>query len=919
MRYYRSFAVLLVLWFAGTREIAGAGRPRTSNQTRLRDSIAAGDHHSCQVMGDGTVRCWGLNDTFQLGVDNSSTSGTFRSTAVTVPGIFGAVAVAAGSSHTCALLNIGTVRCWGKNTIGQLGDATTTTRSMPADVLVGDPAQPSTLAPLSNVKAITAGFTYSCALLADSSVRCWGSNGHGSLGTSPGGANAAVVAVPVSGITNAVAIGAGGSHTCAVLSNGTVKCWGSNLLGEIGDGTVGTDRLTPVPVGGLAGPAVAIAASVVNTCALLANGTAECWGGNAFGQVANGTTQTSVSLPSLVLSKSGNGFVQLNNITDIAAGFDYACALVANGTVGCWGLNTFGQVGDGSTINRHTADLQPYLSTVVSIATGGAHACAVLADGTTRCWGKNMSDDGNMDHSGPIAGQLGNGDAAFSVSFSSTPVFVTGSGGSFTAAAIAAGSQHTCAIRTNGSVACWGHNSTGQLGNGTGTDSTAPVAVEKVSNAVAITAGEFHSCAVLADGTVRCWGADFYGQSGVPLGMDQRTAVTVGVSNAINITAGDSHTCALLADGTARCWGDGIDGDLGNGQVSISPDPVAVNGVDNAVALAAGSACTCAVRADGIAKCWGKNTHGQLGDGSQNPAIIEPVVVSVPDTSSAQQPPPRTPLLDITAIATHSFHTCAIIANGLAKCWGSNSNGQIGDGTSGSGNDRLSPTAVRDPGNRALSNVTAIAAGAGHSCARTGGGEVRCWGANLNGELGDGSTTDRSFPAYVMKSVYNRITQTFQYVPQTGLVQIAAGDEHSCALQPNGGPLCWGANQKGQIGDGTQTDRLIPVAVGSFTLNIDPTVSLSNRRVLTVNIVATCTAGSRLHVSVAVAEGSASGTGVGEGLCTGQLEKYPVNLPAQGVDGFASGAALIQAGAYIRDTGVITDTQQWTRKVNIVP
>ncbi len=918
MRYYRSFAVLLVLWFAGTREIHAANRARTNNQTRLRDSISAGGHHTCQVMGEGSVSCWGLNDTFQLGVDNTNTSGTFRATPVTVPGLSGATSVASGDQHTCALLSNGNVRCWGLNASGQLGDGNTDTRSAPADVLVGDPLQPSTLAPLTNVKAIAAASEHTCALVTDGSVRCWGANSNGNLGN--GTTTRSTTAATVTNIANAIAIAAGGSHTCAVISDGTAKCWGINQNGEIGDGSIGTNRLIPVPVQGLAGPAIAIAASATNTCAHLTDGTAQCWGQNSYGQIGNYVfTPQPITLPATVLQKGGDNLSPLTNITAISTGSGYACALVATGTARCWGFNQFGELGDGTTINRRSVETQSGVTNAVTITAGAGTACAVSADGKTKCWGKNVNDRGFLEQTGLVDGQLGNGDTT--TTFTTTPVPVAGVGGSISAAVIAAGSQHTCAIRTNGSVLCWGRNNHGQLGDNTTTDEAKPVPVSGLANAVAITAGQSHTCVLTADGSVRCWGDNSSFQVGTPNQGDQKTFVTVGVSNAVAIAAGLLHTCALISNGTVQCWGDGVAGDLGNGQVSPSSTPVLVNGIAGAVSIASGTDYTCALLGDGTAKCWGANGRGQLGNGSLISAINGPVNVSLPDTSSAQQPPPRIPLTNITAIAADESHTCAVLGGGTMKCWGSNTSGEAGDGTNGAANDRLSPVSVRDleNGRGILFNISDIALGQSHSCARTGGGGVRCWGFNATGQLGDASTTDRTTPDHVVKIVVDPVQHTLTQVPYSGLVQIAAGAAHSCAVQSNGTPLCWGGNDFGQIGDTTTTNHSTPVVVPSFAVNIDPAVPLINRRVVTVTIIATCAAGDYLHVNVAVVQGSASGSGVGQGPCTGHLDNYPVTVPAQGFDGFTSGPAQAQATASVREKGAIIETQQWTRNVTIVP
>jgi alpha-tubulin suppressor-like RCC1 family protein len=329
----------------------------------------------------------------------------------------------------------------------------------------------------------------------------------------------------------------GAAHTCALLADGTAKCWGNNYDGQLGDGTF-IDKNTPVTVSGLTN-AVAIAGGAAHTCALLSDGTAKCWGNNYYGQLGDGTfidKNTPVTV-------SG-----LTNAVAIAASFYHTCALLSDGTAKCWGRNDYGQLGDGTNTNKNTPVTVSGLTNAVAIAAGGYHTCALLADGTAKCWGYN----GN--------GQLGDG----TFIDKNTPVTVSGL---TNAVAIAGGAAHTCALLSDGTAKCWGNNAEGQLGDGgTFIEKTTPVTVSGLTNAVAIAAGSSHTCALLSDGTVKCWGRNDYGQLGDGTFIDKNTPVTVsGLTNAVAIAASDVHTCALLSDGTAKCWGNNYDGQLGDG------------------------------------------------------------------------------------------------------------------------------------------------------------------------------------------------------------------------------------------------------------------------------------------------------------------------------------------------------------------
>jgi alpha-tubulin suppressor-like RCC1 family protein len=328
----------------------------------------------------------------------------------------------------------------------------------------------------------------------------------------------------------------------------------------------------------------------LDTCALLSDGTAKCWGWNAYGQLGDGTTTDRYAPVSVV---------GLSNAIAISAGIMHTCALLSDGTVKCWGYNAYGELGDGTTTNRNTPVSVVGLSNAVAISTGDLHTCALLSDGTAKCWGSNAY------------GQLGVDPITYGTQ-SSTPVSVVGLSN---AIAITAGGYHTCALLSSGSVKCWGWNYYGQLGDGTNTWKSTPVSVYGLSNVVSISGGKYHTCALLSDGTVKCWGYNADGELGDGTATNRYTPVSVsGLSNAIAISAGDYHTCALLKDGTVKCWGYNAYGELGDGTTTNRYTPVSVSGLSNVVSISAGGFHTCALLSDGTAKCWGSDGNGQLGD-----------------------------------------------------------------------------------------------------------------------------------------------------------------------------------------------------------------------------------------------------------------------------------------------------------------
>jgi alpha-tubulin suppressor-like RCC1 family protein len=608
---------------------------------------------------------------------------------------------------------------------------------------------------LGTYTAIAAGWFHTCALTAGG-VKCWGANWDGQLGD--GTTTGRTTPVDVSGLTSGVAaIATGSYHTCAVTTGGGVKCWGYNNYGQLGDGTT-TDRNTPVDVSGLTSGVAAIAAGESHTCALTAGGGVKCWGRNSGGQLGDGTTTDRTTPVDVSGLTSG--------VAAIAAGGYHTCALTAGGGVKCWGRNSYGQLGDGTTTNRNTpVDVSGLTSGVNAIAAGSYHTCALTMDGGARCWGHNLY------------GQLGNGKSGYHT----IPVDVSGltSGVS----AIAAGEEHTCALTAGGGAKCWGVNYYHQLGDGTTTRRNTPVDVSGLTSGVAaIAPSQYHTCALTTGGGVKCWGYNSYGQLGDGTTTGRATPVDVSglTSGVAAIATGSYHTCAVTTGGGVKCWGYNRYGQLGDGTTTQHTTPGDVSGLTSGVtAIVAGEYHTCALTAGGGVKCWGGNGDGQLGDGTTTDRTTP---VDVSGLTSG-----------IAAIATSYHHTCALTTGSGAKCWGRNDSGQLGDGTTA---QRTTPVDVSG----LTSGVAAIAAGWYHTCALTAGGGARCWGDNWYGQLGDGTTTGRTTPVDV-----SGLT--------SGVAAIAAGGDHTCALTAGGGARCWGHNLYGQLGNGEFGYSPTPVEV----------------------------------------------------------------------------------------------------------
>ena len=354
-----------------------------------------------------------------------------------------------------------------------------------------------------------------------------------------------------------MSLAAGSSHTCAVMLDGTARCWGNNDAGRLGDGTT-TERHVPTAVQNLSNANSMVAGGAM-TCARRTDGTVACWGNNAFGQLGDGTMQAhSIPAPVSAFDQGGT----------LAAGQAHVCAIRGPGGAGavqCWGDDSVGQIGDGTGgtgQTRTSPTVNTSLSGIGQLTTGALHGCALRSiDGVLACWGANQN------------GQLGDN----TVNTRLSPVAVMGPMG---AAEIAAGGAFTC-IRSTTNLGCWGANDRGQLGDGTTTELHRPAtAVPGITEPVQLALGAAHACARQRSGSVMCWGANDRGQLGNRSGNDAHFPVAVvGLNDAVDLKAGDSHTCALRAQGSVVCWGDNGRGQLGDGTTANRAVPTAVLGL----------------------------------------------------------------------------------------------------------------------------------------------------------------------------------------------------------------------------------------------------------------------------------------------------------------------------------------------------
>ncbi len=656
-------------------------------------------------------------------------------------------AVAGGRAFSMVLKSDGTVWSFGKNTYGQLGDGSTTNSTTPVQVKINA----STF--LTNITTIAAGYEHGLALKRDGTVWAWGNNTYGQLGNNESG-NYYTTAQQVWGLTNITAIEAGQYHSFALNDEGLVWSWGRNEYGQLGIGSEAGQSTTPVQVrvysdnSSLKG-VTAIAAGTLHSLALKSDGTVWGWGNKNDYQLGSDARTWPVY-------KRASRIIGLDNITAIAGGRYHSAAVQYNGSAWGIGRNSEGQLGDGTTTSPRTTPVQ--------------------ASGVTN---------------------------------------VT---------AITAGLWHTMTLKSNGTVWGYGRDCYGQLGipRVCGATSSAVQALDSdsanLTDVIAIGSGEYHSLAVKSDGTVWATGRNTYGQLGTTQGFGSYTdkfypigdftvytiptldwtgetnfaSDGVNPNSAVNGSSFEFRINYSHADNVAptsiQVWVD--EDDSGAYSASEKYNLTAVNASDTNYTdgTTYNTTLNLTYQGDGFLSYRFYANDGELnatGDGATGGTVT---------VTSAAAPSSPTP-----TVAGGEYFSLALKDDGTVWAWGRNNHGQLGDAST---TQRTSPVQVKGPGGTGnLTNITAIAAGKEHSLAVASNGSVYAWGNNSQGQLGDGTTTERTTPVQVSGL--------------TNVIAVAAGWGHSLALKNDGTVWAWGDDGSGQLGNsGTDTtDHYTPVQV----------------------------------------------------------------------------------------------------------
>jgi alpha-tubulin suppressor-like RCC1 family protein len=657
-------------------------RPAAAGSASDWTRVSAGAAFSCGLNTSGQILCWGANSTGQIG---DGTGVTALTPTPLMGGVTDWISFDSGNNHSCAIRANGELSCWGTNTRGQIGDGSTTNALQPVVVSAGPWSQ------------VSVGSELSCAVRADHTLWCWGLNTSKQLGNGLT-TNSSLPVQEKTLSTSWASVTAGNAFACGVQLDGTRWCWGTNTLGQGGDGTV-VALAQPTKIGAES-DWTTIDAGDFAACGLRGSGALSCWGDGSLGQTAQPGNESPGLAPASVgvatdwtavtgglrfacgihggklacwgsASHAALGLGYTSDRTDptlasastdftrLAVQMDDGCAIHATGELSCWGRNAFGNLGDGTMVSRAASVPVGAGKLWQRVTLGRNHACGIATDNNVNgvyCWGTELNQE------------LGNGVA---VTNQLTPGLITPTPGNTSAwTEIAAGLNYTCALRQDGTLWCWGRNTQGQLGDTTTTARADPKQVLPLGAAdwVEISASGEFTCARRASGALFCWGRNDVGQLGAgDVVSPVSTPKQVGTATYSAVSAGQNHACAVATDGTLWCWGRNASGELGLGN-AVGPVLVPTQvGTDTdwlRPALGQGLS-TCATKKNGDLYCWGVGSYGQLGRGNLTSFNKPQKVSSV------------TPWL---AIALGNEHACGLGSDGRLSCWGASNFAQLGSG-----------------------------------------------------------------------------------------------------------------------------------------------------------------------------------------------------------------------------------------------
>lgn len=743
---------------------------------------------------------------FAVGAVNQSGESALSPIATATPII---ISMAAGSNHTCAIKPGNALWCWGQNTYGQLGLGDYAGRVSQTQVNAQVGADPDWY-------RVAAGGEHTCAIKTNGTLFCWGRNNFGQLGdksnlwkTSP---------VQIGGDNHWRNVALGTNHSCATKTDGTLWCWGSNAEKQLGIENIASAN-EPQQVGhDYMWSEVSL--GTAHTCGLRNDGIVMCWGDNALGQLGNDKAVTS-AVPVLVDTDI--------RWTRIAASGDHSCAIKTDTSLWCWGRNSSGQLGNSKSEAFHKApdrvgETMGIADGWSALALGKEHSCATRIDGKAWCWGSN------------VFGQLRSDDKGIK----NTPLEVRSG---LWWHALTLGESHTCALAGNGNFGCWGSNSYGQLGEGVPKNHPGPVSISPDGDWRSITAGWYDTCAIKTDDSLWCWG-------GLLVTTPQRAG---GDQRWLSVALADEFACAIRMDQTLWCsdlrtydllpnfpnnylpylfgtvgdkWRQVVMHRMGitcalkldrtiwcawlvHGENDFSISPIAQVGLDSdweTLSFARGALR--AIKTNG--SLWSGDINGFVGGSGNDWRAFSSdgqCAIKVGELNPCIVVP------DETGQSTYSDDWIDVVIGLEPFSCGLKSNHTLwcwGTDTWGQfGRNPISnshtPVAVQN-----ASTWMTVSTGAHHTCAialhdaSEANQRLHCWGNNSYGQLGINSTTSVSTPAPVDMN--------------SQWLAVAAGSYHTCGIKlvgatTSGDLWCWGSNGYGQLGAGYPDQKNVPAPV----------------------------------------------------------------------------------------------------------
>ncbi|NDI35183.1 S-layer homology domain-containing protein [Chengkuizengella sediminis] len=773
--------------------------------------ISLGDNHTVALDSEGKVYTWGNNEFGQLGLGDGVGEEINRPQKVENLSGKTIIQVSAGASHTVALDSEGTVFTWGNNSTGQLGDNTTEQKNEPQEITieVNDGVM---------ITQVTTGRYHTVVLASDGTVYTWGENEYGQLGddTIEQKNEPQEITVEVNDGAMIQEVSAGGLHTVALANDGTVYTWGNNESGQLGYQTTGDYQDIPQEVTSLVEKTVEkVSAGGLHTVALVSDGTVYTWGNNSTGQLGDNTTEQKNEPQEITVGVNEGAMIQ-----EVSAGGLHTVALASDGTVYTWGWNFYGQLGDGTSEQKN--EPQKIIvevnegAIITQVSAGSGYSTAALAsDGKVYMWGLNswgqlgLGDSAqttepspkevfSLDHTPPtleVEMLKADGEAYEDGTATNQTITVNLNGTDEMSGIsdiswlelgvqVSAGWLHTVAIASNGKVYTWGGNEFGQLGyETTEIYGLIPqeVSISEGKTIEQVSSGVFHTAVLSSDGTVYTWGYNEFGQlgDGATENNNSPQELTSLVGKTIEqVSAGGLHTVAIASNGKVYTWGSNEFGQLGyetTEEYELIPQEVSIPEGKTIEQVSVGIDYTVALASDGTVYTWGNNEFGQLGLGD---AITENQTTPQEVMSLSGK--------TIEQVSAGGEHIAVIDSDGKVYTWGRNQLGQLGYETSG-GIPQRTPKVVTSIEAETMNQVSA---GANYTSALTSDGTLYTWGENNFSQLGDGKTDQSTLPQAVSDPGGKTVEQ------------VSAGGFHTVVIASDGMVYSWGFNGLGQLGWG---------------------------------------------------------------------------------------------------------------------